>query len=106
MKRATGFTAALAAFALLASAQPALADEYDQLSEEEISESIEPIDPGIEKMDLGIETLEAKRKEEGKEVLSLSSDILFNIDAHELSDNAKKRIAELVKDVPKGAKFL
>lgn len=94
------------ALALVAGAQPALADDdLSQLSDEEISESIIPIDPMIEKMDLGIKELETKRKEDGKEVLSLSSDILFNVEKHKLSDNAKKRIGELVKDVPKGVKI-
>ena len=107
MRRVTGVAASLVALALVAGAQPALADDnkHEKLSDKEIAKSIKPIDPKIEKMDLGIKKLETKRKEEGKEVLSLSSDILFNIDKHELSDNAKKRIGELVKDVPKGAKI-
>ena len=37
--------------------------------------------------------------------MTLSSDILFDIDKHELSDNAKKKIGALVKDVPKNAKI-
>ena len=106
MRRVTGVAASLVALALVAGAQPALADDdLAELSDKEISDSIKPIDLKIEKMDLGIKKLETKRKEDGKEVLSLSSDILFNIEKHELSDNAKKRIGELVKDVPKGAKI-
>ncbi|MDZ3745262.1 OmpA family protein [Pseudoglutamicibacter cumminsii] len=105
MRRVTGVAASLVALALVAGALALADDDLSELSDQEISDSIVPIDPMIEKMDLGIKKLETKRKEDGKEVLSLSSDILFNIDKHELSDNAKKRIGELVKDVPKGAKI-
>lgn len=107
MKRVTGVTASLMALALVVGAQPALADDnkHEKLSDKEIAKSIKPIDPKIEKMDMGIKKLETERKEDGKDIVSLSSDILFKIDAHKLSDNAKKRIGELVKDVPKNAKI-
>ena len=75
--------------------QPAWADDGD----------ISPLDINITPLDINITPLETKKKDGKDDVVTLSSDILFDIDKHELSDNAKKKIAELVKDIPKNAKI-
>lgn len=66
---------------------------------------ISPLDIDISPLDINITPLETKKKDGKDDVVTLSSDILFDIDKHELSDNAKKKIAGLVKDIPKNAKI-
>ena len=50
-----------------------------------------------------ISPLERVEEQGGEKVVALNSDILFDSGSSELSDAAKKRIASLVKDVPKNA---
>ena len=95
LKRRKVIAAAAVASMLALTVQPAWANDGD----------ITPLDIDITPLDINITPLETKEKDGNEDVVTLSSDILFDIDKHELSDNAKKRIGELVKDVPKGAKI-
>ena len=62
-------------------------------------------DSEITPLDINISPVDTKKKDGNADVVSLSSDILFDIDKHELSDNAKKKIGDLVQDIPKNAKI-
>ena len=95
MKRRKVIAAAAVASMLALTVQPAWANDGD----------ITPLDIDITPLDINITPLETKEKDGNEDVVTLSSDILFDIDKHELSDNAKKKIGALVKDVPKNAKI-
>lgn len=88
LKRRKVIAAAAVASMLALTVQPAWANDGD-----------------ITPLDINITPLETKEKDGNEDVVTLSSDILFDIDKHELSDNAKKKIGALVKDVPKNAKI-
>lgn len=47
-----------------------------------------------------IEALDTTDEEDGEQVISLSSDILFALDKWDLPDSAQDKIEELVEDVP------
>lgn len=53
--------------------------------------------------DGSIEELETTEEEEGEQVISLSSDILFAPDAWDLPERAGAKFKDLLKDVPDGA---
>jgi len=53
--------------------------------------------------DGSIEELETTAEEDGEQVISLSSDILFAPDEWELPDRATAKLQELLQDVPDGA---
>ena len=87
--------AAAVASALTLTVQPAWANDSE----------ITPLDIEITPLDINISPVDTKKKDGNADVVSLSSDILFDIDKHELSDNAKKKIGDLVQDIPKNAKI-
>lgn len=53
--------------------------------------------------DGSIEELETAEEEEGEQVISLSSDIMFAPDAWDLPERAGAKFKDLLKDVPDGA---
>ncbi len=64
--------------------------------------NITQLEPNIHQLETNIEEFQAETKEGSTTVVTLNSDILFDYGSNELSDDAKKRIADLVKDVPQG----
>ena len=64
------------------------------------STSIAELDPGIHDLDKGIEDVKRPRPTVATPWVTLDTDILFDFDSSELSDSAKKKITDLVKDLP------
>lgn len=75
-------------------------DDFTDPDQSTIDESIVDLDPGIDDLDKGIEDLESTEVSGDSTVVTLDTDILFGFDSAELSDAAKKKIADLVKDLP------
>lgn len=51
----------------------------------------------------GIEPVETVEETSGGSMITLDTDILFDFDSADLSDDAQKKIAELAEDIPTGA---
>jgi outer membrane protein OmpA-like peptidoglycan-associated protein len=75
-------------------------DDFTDPGQSVIDESIVELDPGIVELDKGIEDLESTEVSGDSTVVTLDTDILFDFDSAELSDAAKKKIEDLVKDLP------
>lgn len=75
-------------------------DDFTDPDQTRIDESIAELDPGIHDLDKGIEDVETTKANGGDTVVTLDTDILFDFDSSELSDSAKKKITDLVKDLP------
>ncbi|WP_181272659.1 OmpA family protein [Brevibacterium oceani] len=75
-------------------------EDFTDPDQSMIDESIVDLDPGIDDLDKGIEDLESTEVSGDSTVVTLDTDILFDFDSAELSDAAKKKIADLVKDLP------
>ncbi|MCT1956502.1 OmpA family protein [Dermabacter hominis] len=101
----------LTAAAFVFAAGPgALADNGDETPAPEppsqigtYESNIFPLEQNIYQLDQNIEDLNTDTQEGSTKVVTLNSDILFDYGSNKLSDPAKKRIGELVKDVPQGA---
>lgn len=75
-------------------------DDFTDPDQSQIDESIVELEPEIYDLDKGIEDVETTKASGGDTVVTLDTDILFDFDSSELSDTAKKKIRELVKDLP------
>lgn len=75
-------------------------EDFTDPDQSQIDESIAELDPGIHDLDKGIEDVETTKANGGDTVVTLDTDILFDFDSSELSDSAKKKITDLVKDLP------
>lgn len=77
----------------------------DSFTDAEIAKSVSNLDLNVDKLTLNITEVAQKDRDGDEDVITLSSDILFAFGKATLSDRAKARIAELVKDVPKKARL-
>ncbi|WP_019175535.1 OmpA family protein [Brevibacterium ravenspurgense] len=68
-----------------------------------VKAEIDPIKAEIVPLKDNIEPMDDTREDAGEKVVTLSSDVLFDLGKWDLSDGAKKKIAELVKKVPQNA---
>ncbi|WP_167199445.1 OmpA family protein [Brevibacterium pigmentatum] len=75
-------------------------DDFTGPDQSQIDNSIVELEPEIYDLDKGIEDVETTKASGGDTVVTLDTDILFDFDSSELSDTAKKKIKELVKDLP------
>lgn len=75
-------------------------EDFTDPDQSQIDESIAELDPGIHDLDKDIEDVETTKANGGDTVVTLDTDILFDFDSSELSDSAKKKITDLVKDLP------
>lgn len=116
MKLAVTCTTAAFAVGLIITAPPAFADsvtsqdiadsdtptpeDFTDPDQSKLDESIVELDPGIDELDKGIEEPESTEVSGDSTVVTLDTDILFDFDSSDLSDAAKKRIADLVEDLP------
>ena len=75
-------------------------EDFTDPDQSQIDGSIAELDPGIHDLDKGIEDVETTKANGGDTVVTLDTDILFDFDSSELSDSAKKKITDLVKDLP------
>lgn len=75
-------------------------EDFTDPDQSTIDESIVDLDQGIDELDKGIEDLESTEVSGDSTVVTLDTDILFDFDSAELSDAAKKKVADLVKDLP------
>ncbi|UVI35647.1 OmpA family protein [Brevibacterium spongiae] len=75
-------------------------DDFTDPEQSKLEESIVELDKGIDELDKGIEDLESTKVDGGDTVVTLDTDILFDFDSSELSDEAKKKIEELAEDLP------
>lgn len=75
-------------------------EDFTDPDQSQIDESIVELEPEIYDLDKGIEDVETTKASGGDTVVTLDTDILFDFDSSELSDTAKKKIKDLVKDLP------
>lgn len=75
-------------------------EDFTDPDQSQIDESIVELEPGIYDLDKGIEDVETTKASGGDTVVTLDTDILFDFDSAELSDTAKKKIKDLVEDLP------
>ncbi|WP_068253174.1 OmpA family protein [Janibacter corallicola] len=96
--------AALAvAVVLPLSAVPANAEGVDDLPEigrAQLQESVHSIQPEVHAIEPRVSPLE---RETSSGAIALNSDILFGFDRAAVTPAAKKRLADIVEDIPKGA---
>lgn len=102
MRRACAGAVALAASLILA--LPAAAEPLPTPSDAELAASIFPIDPKTAPIEARTCPVEERTTQGSEQVVTLSSDILFVFDKAELPKAGPAKIAELVQDVPQGAK--
>lgn len=105
---------ALAVAVLLLAPAAAVADtpvgELPTPSSEQLAESVSVLAPeivdlasSVTQLETSVVELAATSTDGGEEVITLTSDILFDFDESDLSAAARRRIATLVDDVPEGA---
>ena len=75
-------------------------EDFTDPDQSQIDESIVELEPGIYDLGKGIEDVETTKASGGDTVVTLDTDILFDFDSAELSDTAKKKIKDLVEDLP------
>lgn len=75
-------------------------EDFTDPDQSQIDNSIVELEPEIYDLDKGIEDVETTKASGGNTVVTLDTDILFDFDSSELSDTAKKKIKELVTDLP------
>ncbi|MGM0700165.1 MAG: OmpA family protein [Actinomycetota bacterium] len=75
-------------------------EDFTDPDQSQIDKSIVELEPGIYDLDKGIEDVETTKASGGDTVVTLDTDILFDFDSAELSDTAKKKIKDLVEDLP------
>lgn len=75
-------------------------EDFTDPDQSQIDESIVELEPEIYDLGKGIEDVETTKASGGNTVVTLDTDILFDFDSSELSDTAKKKIKDLVKDLP------
>lgn len=75
-------------------------EDFTDPEQSQIDESLVELEPEIYDLDKGIEDVETTKASGGDTVVTLDTDILFDFDSSELSDSAKKKITDLVKDLP------
>ena len=104
------FVSLMAATCVFAAGPVAFADNGDETPAPEPPTQIGtyepntyPLEQNIYELETNIEDLNTDTQEGNTKVVTLNSDILFDYGSNELSEPAKKRIGELVKDVPQGA---
>lgn len=68
-----------------------------------VKAEIDPIKAEIIPLEDNIEPMDDTRESSGEKIVTLSSDVLFDLGKWELSDGAKKKIAEVIKKVPQNA---
>ncbi|GAA5167764.1 OmpA family protein [Ornithinimicrobium tianjinense] len=68
-----------------------------------LADGMTMLDPSLTQLAESISPLEAETTQGEETVISLSSDVLFEFDRSAISETARKKIAELVADVPEGA---
>lgn len=94
MRTGTKLTALGLAAVFAFSAEPALA----------IGDGITPLKANITPLKADITPMESEEKATGGEkIVTLSSDVLFDLGKWDISDAAQKKIGDVVKKVPKGA---
>ena len=81
-------------------------DDFTDTDQSRIDESIVELEPGIHDLEKGIEDVETTKVSGGDTVVTLDTDILFDFDSAELSEAAKKKIKELVKDLPTDSEII
>lgn len=81
-------------------------DDFTDPDQSRIDESIVELEPGIHDLEKGIEDVETTKVSGGDTVVTLDTDILFDFDSAELSEAAKKKIKELVKDLPTDSEII
>ena len=75
-------------------------EDFTDPEQSQIDESLVELEPEIYDLDKGIEDVETTKASGGDTVVTLDTDILFDFDSSELSEAAKKKIKELVADLP------
>lgn len=95
----------VAALVLALSLPLAEAQAAPTVGERQISSSITKIEVTVQHIDVTITPFGVEKNEGKEKVVTLSSDVLFDFGSAALSDTAKKKIAELMKKVPKGVKI-
>ncbi|MGC2939140.1 MULTISPECIES: OmpA family protein [unclassified Brevibacterium] len=75
-------------------------DDFTDPDQAMLEESIVELEQGIFDLEKGIEDVETTEASGGDTVVTLDTDILFDFDSAELSDAAKKKIKDLVNDLP------
>ena len=106
--RRRSLVAALVAAGVLVAPGPASADGVNDLppvSEADLRDSVKDVSLEVDDISLRVEDVEATSSEGSETVVTLKSDVLFGFGTSKLPPSAPDRIAELVADVPKGARL-
>jgi outer membrane protein OmpA-like peptidoglycan-associated protein len=102
------FVAALLAGAVVGFPTPAHADGVDDLppvSDGDLRDSIGDVSLEVDDISLEVEDVEATTTEGAETVVTLKSDVLFGFGKATLPGSAQDKIAELVRELPKGARL-
>jgi outer membrane protein OmpA-like peptidoglycan-associated protein len=100
--------AALLAAGVVVTPAPASADGVNDLppvSEADLRDSVNDISLEVDDISLRVADVEATSSEGNETVVTLKSDVLFGFGTSKLPPSAPDRVAQLVVDVPKGARL-
>lgn len=78
-------------------------DDFTNPDRSALEDSVVDLAPNIADLGENIEEAATTESSGGESVITLATDILFDFDSAELSDQAKERIAEIAEDIPAGA---
>lgn len=78
--------------------------DLPDVSAAELKASVVDFDAEVHDIKAEITDLESRVEGSGGNAVSLNSDVLFGFDESKLSSDATKAVADVVKDIPRGAK--